>query len=31
MNDLKKDNLHLNETLEEARKQLLNSNNECDE
>jgi len=31
MNDLKKDNVHLIETLDEARNQLLNSNNECDE
>jgi len=31
MNDLKKDNIHIGETLDDAKKQLLNSNNECDD
>jgi hypothetical protein len=31
MTDLKKDNIHLNDTLNDARNQLLNSNNECDD
>jgi hypothetical protein len=31
MNDLKKDNIHLNDTLNYAKNQLLDSNNESDE
>lgn len=31
MNDLKKDNTHINETLDDANNHLLNSNNEGNE